>query len=129
MSSRVKKLSAAALRSIINEEVARLLESIDGGDRLSVGQMREWKPGMMKQFPFRAFKVLGVTGWSVARGGRHGSMDWSGGAQQGPEGDVNDAMKISIQPMAWQGGKWVATGPAVGVDVATRDVLRFSVPA
>ena len=123
------KLSAAKLRAIINEEVAKLLENVEGGDLLAVGQIREWKPGTMKGFPFRAFKILGVTGWSVARGGRHGSMDWSGEAQGGAGGDVNDAMKISIQPMAWQGGKWVPAGSVVGIDVATRDVKRFSIPA
>jgi len=123
------KLSAVKLRAIINEEVAKLLENVEGGDLLAVGQVREWKPGTMKGFPFRAFKILGVTGWSVAQGGRYGSMDWSGGAQGGAGGDVNDAMKISIQPMAWQGGKWVSAGSAVGLDVATRDVKRFSIPA
>jgi hypothetical protein len=123
------KLSATKLRAIINEEVVKLLESVEGGELLTVGQVREWKPGMMKGFPFRAFKILGVTGWSIARGGRHGSMDWSGDAQGSSAGDVNDAMKISIQPMAWQGGKWVSAGSAVGIDVASRDVKRFSVPA
>lgn len=125
------KLTATELRNIIREEVERLLEAgsspaVAGGE-LAVGQLRTWRSGTMPAFKARVFKILGVPKWSVSAGMRHGMGSWSEDSQASG-GDVNNSMKVTILPMVAKGGEWTPVGGPMGVDVARRDIVKFSVP-